>query len=116
MRTRRLLPLLLVAAPLGAQSAPLRPAPSPLFGSHPLPAVAGDSAAYQGPSVAEGAVMGGLGGLLAGLVLSRIVEAQSSCHCEDPGLGRAVSYGLTGLVVGAVVGGAMAGSKEPAHH
>lgn len=95
-------------APLAAQVSPFRPSPSVLFQAAGPLAVADTVKKYKGPTVVEGAVIGGLGGLLAGLMLSRIVEEQSPCACEDPGLDRAVTYGLSGLVIGAFVGGLLA--------
>lgn len=112
MRPYLLLALPLLAGPLAAQGRPIAPAPSALFRSSTVPeAVADTVTPHTKMSTGEGALMGGLGGLLAGVALSKIVEATSPCSCEDPGLDRAVSYGLGGLLIGALIGGAMAAQE-----
>ena len=107
MRPHLLLALPLLAGPLAAQQRALTPAPSRLFLQPQAPAA--DSATpHTKMSTLEGTVAGGIGGLLAGLVLAKVTEASNPCHCEDPGLNRAVSFGLVGLVAGAVIGGTLA--------
>ena len=110
---RSLLPLLFLVVAgsrLTAQGRAIAPAPSALFAT-PAPSSPVDTVpSHPRLSVLEGSVIGGIGGLLAGLALARVVEAKSPCACEDPGLDRAVSYGLSGLLFGAIIGGVMVGS------
>ena len=109
MRSHILLALPLLAGPLAAQQRAIGPARSALFlPSTPPLAVADTGGAHYGMSAWEGALLGGLGGMLFGLGIAKVVESQNPCSCDDPGLDRAVSYGLTGLLVGAVVGGLLA--------
>ena len=109
MRPHLLLALPLLAGPLAAQQRAIGPVPSALFAlSNPTPTVADTGAGHYGMSAWEGALLGGLGGMLFGLGIAKVVESQNPCGCDDPGLDRAVSYGLTGLLVGAIVGGLLA--------
>jgi hypothetical protein len=87
---------------------PPAPAPSPLFAPAAVPA--DTTPKYKGPSKIEGGLVGGLGGLLFGIGLATVIESKSPCGCEDPGLDRAVTYGLLGLVAGTVLGVALTGS------
>jgi hypothetical protein len=104
-----LIPLALLATPLAAQQRAIAPTRSPLFISAALPVAPTDSVTpHAGVSTLEGSLLGGLGGFLAGLGLAQVVEAKNPCNCDDPGLDRAITYSLSGLLIGAVLGGMMA--------
>lgn len=109
MRPHLLLVLPLLAGPLAAQRSAIAPAPSALFGPSATATAPADSVTpHTGISTLEGSLMGALGGMLFGLGIAKVVESQNPCGCEDPGLDRAISYGLSGLLIGVIVGGVLA--------
>ena len=110
MRIPLIAVLALAAAPLQAQRLRIAPAPSALFTRQPSPTSSDTTGAGRSASIVGHGMVGALVGGILGFGWGAVSSSARSCCGDDPGLGT-LEMGMTGMLVGFLVGAAVGASK-----